>query len=136
MADFAENYVDVATRLQEFYDKYPNGSLQPLNPEQPYMMIEVKDVTLIVYVAAAYRTPDDPRPGVGMAWEIVPGRTPFTRGSELMVCETSAWGRAMAALGIATRKGIASKQEVSSARGRAGVSGEGTQRPYQPKGQA
>ena len=134
MADFAENYVDVATRLQEFYEKYPQGSLQPLDPAKPYEIIQLKDVSLIVYAAAAYRTADDPRPGVGIAWEIVPGRTPFTRGSELMVAETSAWGRAMAALGIATRKGIASKQEVSSARGRAGVSGEGPQRPYQPKG--
>ena len=133
MADFAENYVDVATRLQEFYEKYPEGSLQPLNPEQPYQIIEIKDTTLIVYVAAAYRTPDDTKPGVGMAWEIVPGRTPFTRGSELMVCETSAWGRAMAALGIATRKGIASKQEVSSARGRAAMPGEGQTRSYPPR---
>ena len=40
--------------------------------------------TMIVYVAAAYRTPDDSRPGIGTAWEVFPGRTPYTAGSELM----------------------------------------------------
>ncbi len=71
--------------------------------------------------AWAYRTPDDPRPGTGWATEQVPGKTQFTRGSEVSNLETSCWGRAMAALGIATKKGIASANEVRSARGRQGV---------------
>jgi hypothetical protein len=53
-----------------------------------------------------------------MAWEPVPGRTPYTKGSELMVAETSAWGRSLAAIGIATNKSIASAEEVRSARER------------------
>ncbi|HEY7821467.1 MAG TPA: hypothetical protein VIG24_01465, partial [Acidimicrobiia bacterium] len=75
--------------------------------------------------ACAYRTPDDPAPGVGLAWEPVPGRTPYTRGSELMVAETSAWGRALAAIGIATNKSVASAEEVRSAQERSGRSQSG-----------
>lgn len=120
-----DDYVDVAERIAEFYDRYPDGSLQPADPSEPWSMSSVQgfdksgDVvqqTFIVYVAAAYRTPDDARPGIGVAWEIFPGRTPYTRGSEVMNAETSAWGRAIAALGIATKKGIASRQEVANRR--------------------
>lgn len=107
-----DDYIDVATRIQIFYDRYPNGSLA-----SEYDIREVMDHTWIIVKAYAYRTPDDPKPGIGHAWEHVPGRTPYTLGSELMVGETSAWGRAIAALGIAVHKGIASAQEVRNAQG-------------------
>jgi hypothetical protein len=122
-----DDYVDVAQRLQEFYDRYPDGSLGPLDPAHPYEQAivcgtekdgQVVTQTFIVYIAVARRTPDDAAPGVGAAWEVFPGRTPYTRGSELMNAETSAWGRALASLGIATKKGIASRQEVQAAQGR------------------
>jgi hypothetical protein len=52
-----------------------------------------------------------------MAWEIFPGRTPYTRGSELQNAETSAWGRAIIAVGAAdAKRGIASRQEVEARR--------------------
>ena len=105
-----DDYIDVATRIQIFYDKYPQGSLA-----SEYDIREVMEHTWIIVKAYAYRTPDDPKPGIGHAWEHVPGRTPYTLGSELMVGETSAWGRAIAALGIAVHKGIASAQEVRNA---------------------
>ena len=111
---YAEGYVDVAARIAEFYEKYPEGSLQMDRPE----WVEVEGQRFIMARAYAYRTPDDVRPGIGSAWEAVPGRTPYTRGSELMNLETSAWGRALAALGIATREGIATSQEVQSAKDR------------------
>ena len=67
----------------------------------------------VVYTAAAYRTPDDERPGVGTAWEPVPGPTRFTKDSEVQNAETAAWGRAMvAALAVDTKQGVASMQEV------------------------
>src|SRR5690606_9763894 len=89
------------------------GSLQPVDPAQPYRVERIGDDTYIVVVAAAYRTPDDKRPGIGMAYEPYPGRTPYTRGSELQNAETSAWGRAIvAALAADTRRGIASAEEV------------------------
>jgi hypothetical protein len=117
-----KDYIDVATRITEFRDKHPTGSLAPWDPTKPYELIKATGIakdgkeftaTFIVVVAAAYRTPDDEHPGVGMAWEIFPGRTPYTLGSELMNAETSAWGRAIIAVGAAdSKKGIASAEEV------------------------
>jgi hypothetical protein len=118
-----KDYIDVAARITEFRTKHPNGTLAPLNPDKPYDIIRMlegvtKDgksieQTFIVVVAAAYREPGDPHPGVGMAWEVFPGRTPYTMGSELMNAETSAWGRAIIAVGAAdSKKGIASAEEV------------------------
>jgi hypothetical protein len=117
--DFMKDYVDVAQRLIQFRDKYPTGSLQPVNKENPVKIINIGDKTYLEYVAAAYRSPDDTTPGIGVAWELFPGKTPFTRDSEAMVCETSAWGRAIiAALAADTKKGIASKEEVLAAKSR------------------
>ena len=117
-----DDYIDVAQRIAEFRVKHPEGSLQPLNPAQPFEIRELagtgkdgKEVrgTFIIYIAAAYRSPDDPRPGVGCAYEVFPGRTPYTAGSELQNAETAAWGRAIvAALAADTRAGVASQQEV------------------------
>ena len=117
-----DDYIDVAQRIAEFRVKHPEGSLQPLNPGQPFEIRELagtdkngKEVrgTFIIYTAAAYRSPDDPRPGVGCAYEVFPGRTPYTAGSELQNAETAAWGRAIvAALAADTRAGVASQQEV------------------------
>lgn len=105
-------YVDVAERIRMFKEKYPNGSLQPLDHSKPFDVMAVGERMFVVYVAAAYRTPDDQRPGVGMAWEPYPGKSTFTRDSELMNAETSAWGRAIiAALAAETQK-IASADEV------------------------
>jgi len=110
---FAPDYVDVATRIAEFRDKYPDGSLQPHDPAIPYRVETIDGQTWIVVVAAAYRDDEDTRPGVGMAWEQYPGKTPYTRGSELQNAETSAWGRAIvAALAADTKRGVASADEV------------------------
>jgi hypothetical protein len=110
---FAEGYIDVATRIVEFREKYPSGSLQPADPTKPFTILEVDGAQFIVVVAAAYRSPDDLRPGIGMAQEQIPGRTPYTRGSELQNAETSAWGRAIvAALAADTKQGVASADEV------------------------
>jgi hypothetical protein len=66
----------------------------------------------VVYTAAAYRAPDDERPGIGTAWEPIPGKTPYTKDSEVMVAETSAWGRAIVAALAGETKRIASADEV------------------------
>lgn len=106
------DYVDVAERIRLFAAKHPEGSLQPLDLAKPYTVEVIGDKTFIVYVAAAYRTADDQRPGVGTAWEEFPGKTPYTRGSELQNAETSAWGRAIVAVLAADTKRIASADEV------------------------
>lgn len=115
-----DDYIPVNERISEFIRKYPEGSLRPLWPDEPYRVLGEGDTKWLVYAACAYRHPDDQAPGVGMAWEPVPGRTPFTRGSELMNAESSAWGRALAAIGIATNRSVATAEEVRSAQERSG----------------
>jgi hypothetical protein len=103
------DYIDVATRIVEFREKFPQGSLQQVS----YEFVNVNGKDWIIYTAAAYRSPDDARPGIGTAWEPIPGPTNFTRDSEVQNAETAAWGRAMvAALAVDTKKGIASSEEV------------------------
>ena len=107
------DYVDVKQRITEFYKKYPEGSIQfefkgtlESNPD------------MIWGIAYAYRTATDERPGIGTAAELAVGKTTFTRGSELMNLETSAWGRAIGSLGIGLGKSVATKQEVEAAQAR------------------
>jgi hypothetical protein len=72
----------------------------------------------IAFTAAAYRNADDKLPGIGTAWEPIPGPTSFTRDSEMQNAETAAWGRAIVAvLAADTRKGIATRDEVANRRG-------------------
>ena len=145
-----DDYNDVASRLETFRTKYPDGRLRPADPTMPYHVVRVpngwcirckgsqtvkagrdwkqcprcqgsgvrrvdepQEDVFIVYAAAAHRDAGDTEPGVGMAWEPYPGRTPYTAQSELQNAETSAWGRALLAANVAdTRKGVASKDEV------------------------
>lgn len=123
------NYVDVRARIQMFRDKYPSGSLQPADPNNPFKIVQIGDKTFVAYTACAYRTPDDTRPGIGTAWEPVPGRTPYTKDSELMNAETSAWGRAIVAVLAVDRDApIASADEVRNRE----QSGDGTVVPMRP----
>jgi hypothetical protein len=112
-----DGYVDVPTRVKLFYNRHPEGSLQMDPPE----FVEIEGKRWVIGRAYAYRTPDDPRPGIGTAWEIVPGTTNFTRGSEIQNLETSAWGRAIGALGIGIEASIATLDEIQHAKERGKV---------------
>jgi hypothetical protein len=106
-------YNTVPERLAEFKAKHPEGSFQPVNKARPYWVETIGEKTFIVYAAAAYRTPDDQKPGIGLAWEPFPGPTNFTRDSELQNAETSAWGRAMiAVLAADAKKGVATQEDI------------------------
>lgn len=129
------DYNTVGERIVEFREKYPEGSLQQVKYEllevPVYGRVKVKVDgeqveqvqqtgmrVYIAYTAAAYRNPDDKLPGIGTAWEPIPGPTSFTRDSEMQNVETAAWGRAIvAALAADTKKGIASRDEVASRKG-------------------
>lgn len=109
MAFDLDGYNTVPQRINEFREKYPDGSLQQVE----LRFEDFANGSWVVYTAAAYRTADDPRPGHGTAWEPVPGKTSFTRDSELQNAETAAWGRAIvAALAADAQKPIASREEV------------------------
>ena len=107
------DYVDVKERIAQFYKKYPDGSIQ-----FEYKGALDSNPDMIWGIAYAYRTATDERPGIGTAAELAIGKTTFTRGSELMNLETSAWGRAIGALGIGLGKSVATKQEVEAAKAR------------------
>jgi hypothetical protein len=106
-------YVTVAERIAQFREKYPEGCLRPVDPHRPFEVRDIGGKVFLVYLAAAYRDREDILPGIGIAWEPFPGTTPYTRNSELMNAETSAWGRAIiAVLAADTQSGIASADEV------------------------
>ena len=122
-----DDYNTVAERITEFKAKYPDGVLEPWDTTEPFKIVTIGERVFIVVVAAAYRHDDDRNPGVGMAWEPFPGRTPYTRDSELMNAETSAWGRAIIAVGAAdARKGIVSREEVRNRQDDAGDATQGS----------
>ncbi len=109
------DYVDVDERIRRFYEKYPDGRIATLGIPQ---ITEIDGKRFIVAQAAAYRTPDDAQPCVGTAAEPFPGQTSYTKDSEMMNAETSAWGRAIVAAGILAKgEGVASKNEVRNRRG-------------------
>jgi hypothetical protein len=105
--DYLKNYIEVKDRIQMFYDKFPEGTLH----FQYKGVLEFNGETYIYGEAFAYPERDKMAYASGWAWERVPARG-FAKGAEMMTLETSAWGRAIAALGIAVTKGIASREEV------------------------
>lgn len=108
-----EGYMTVTERIRLAREQWPDMSLQ-----SDWKLFETPDGLLwIVVKAYLHRTPDDPCPAVGHAWELYPGKTPYSRGSELMVGETSAWGRAIAAAGLNVEK-VATREEVRAAQTR------------------
>jgi hypothetical protein len=101
-----KDYVEVNVRIQKFYEKYPEGSIQT--------EIVSWENGVIVMKAYAYRTPDDPKPATGHAYE-KEGSSQVNRTSALENCETSAVGRALANAGFEIKKSVASKEEVENA---------------------
>lgn len=108
--DALADYVTVPQRIAQFYELFGTGRL--VTGEVRVEMGPDEKPRVIVQ-AFAYRTPDDPLPGIGWSWMELPGTTAFTRGSELENTETSAWGRAIAALGILVDRSVASANEVA-----------------------
>jgi len=113
MAFDISNYVTVAERVAEFYARFPDGSIQ-----FEFMGVMDGDPMKMWGVARAYRSADDPLPGIGTASEFIVGKSPYTNGSELQNLETACWGRACASLNIGTSKGLSSKEEVIGSRER------------------
>ena len=112
------NYVDVATRIKLLVEKYPNASITCSVPRivniGEHTFIEV---TAHVHCGEVLYTDGEYtkcRNSVATAWEPFPGKTPYTRDSEMMNAETSAIGRAIGALGIGLTGSMASSNEVAN----------------------
>lgn len=116
MAFDLSNYVDVATRIRQLREKHPEAVLRPANPAEPFRIVEIGGREFIIYTAACYRSPDDPMPAIAVAAEPVIGQSSFTRNSEVMNAETSAWGRAIMAALAVDEPHIASREEVENRR--------------------
>jgi hypothetical protein len=101
------DYVSVNERIEAFYKKYPDGSIQT-------DIVNNADGK-IIFKAYAYRTAEDIRPSTGHAME-VEGTTYINKTSHVENCETSAVGRALAMMGFELKKSVASKEEVVNAK--------------------
>lgn len=105
-------YVTVADRLRSALEAFPDLRIV----ERPAEMVTWADDLRLVCTVEVRRSVDDPVPVVASAAEVYPGRTPYTRGSELMNGYTSAVGRALGYMGFGLAGGIASADEVAVAR--------------------
>lgn len=109
-----DGYNEVSTRIIEFREKHPEGFFRTRFVDVPPPFNE----RFIAVEASIYRKPGEEPTGVDMAWEPVPGKTPFTKDSELMNASTSAVGRALIyALAADARSGVASADEVRNRQG-------------------
>ena len=101
------DYVQVNERIEKFYEKYPDGSIQT----------EIQSIVdgVVIIKAYAYRDREDPRPATGHAYE-KENSSFINKTSYIENCETSAVGRALAMLGFEIKKSIASREEVENAK--------------------
>jgi hypothetical protein len=103
-----EDYVDVKTRVAEFYQKYPTGRIISTiidhAREAGYMFVLMK--------TEVFRYHDEPLPAsTGHAFEIN-ASGPINKTSHVENCETSAVGRALALLNLGIGHSIASREEI------------------------
>ena len=121
-----DDYITVADSIAAFKSKYPEGTLQSV--------LLHHDNERVVMKGLAFRTPDDPCPGVGHAEE-VRAASHVNKSSAMENAETSAWGRALAALGFGVRKdgAIASKEEMDKVRRMAEASTTGQSQSTAPR---
>ena len=104
------NYVDVATRLKMALEQYPELRIQETNRE----IVDLGEKTYLICTVHVWRSPEDAFPSIASAWEPIPGLTPYTKNSELMVGYTSALGRALGYMGIGVTGSISSANEVAN----------------------
>jgi hypothetical protein len=104
------DYVDVPTRLAEALKRWPNLRIQETKP----IIVTVDNQQYVEISCTVWRDVDDVLPMVAYCWEPIPGRTPYTKGSEMMNASTSCLGRALGFLGMGIGKSIASRNEVQA----------------------
>ena len=118
-----DDYIEVKDRVKQLKKDYPDSVIQT-------DVIELTD-TRVTIKAFIYLDNEGKKPTTGHSYMNIPGTTSFTRGSELENAETSAVGRAIANLGYAIDKSIASRDEVQSKQVEEGYEAPKSQRPPQ-----
>jgi hypothetical protein len=104
------DYVDVPTRLAEALKRWPNLRIQETKP----IIVTVDNQQYVEISCTVWRDETDLLPMIAYCWEPIPGRTPYTKGSEMMNASTSCLGRALGFLGMGIGKSIASRNEVQA----------------------
>ena len=104
------DYVDVPTRLAEALKRWPNLRIQETRP----VIVTVDNQAYVEISCTVWRDDTDPLPTTAYCWEPIPGRTPYTKGSEMMNASTSCLGRALGFLGMGIGKSIASRNEIQA----------------------
>jgi hypothetical protein len=104
------DYVDVPTRLAEALKRWPDLRIQETKP----IIVTVDNQQYVEISCTVWRDSTDLMPTVAYCWEAIPGRTPYTKGSEMMNASTSCLGRALGFLGMGIGKSIASRNEVQA----------------------
>ena len=104
------DYVDVPTRLAEALKRWPDLRIQETKP----IIVTVDAQQYVEISCTVWRDAEDLMPTVAYCWEPIPGRTPYTKGSEMMNASTSCLGRALGFLGMGIGKSIASRNEVQA----------------------
>jgi hypothetical protein len=104
-----DDYVDVPTRLKELLAEHPQASVVADAPK----LITVNDSH---FVEVTVTITDGDRMARASAWEPYPGKTPYTKDSEMMNAETSALGRCCGLWGYGIKKSVASLDEVRARR--------------------
>ena len=104
------DYVDVPTRLAEALKRWPDLRIQETKP----LIVTVDNQQYVEISCTLWRDSTDLMPTVAYCWEPIPGRTPYTKGSEMMNASTSCLGRALGFLGMGIGKSIASRNEVQA----------------------
>jgi len=103
-----DNYVDVPTRLRMALEKFPDLRMQESQP----LFREVEGKLYLEMHVTLWRDKDDQLPMIAYCWEPFPGKTPYTRDSEMMNLSTSLIGRVLGMMGFGIEHKMASKQEV------------------------
>jgi hypothetical protein len=124
-----DNYVDVATRRKIAAELWPDLRIVEARPE----IVTVSGDTFVSVTVTVYRTPDDELPTAATAWEAYPGKSSFTRGSEMMNAATSALGRALGYMGVGIGRSIATADEVNTRKADRDTPAKAPVRAVQPR---
>lgn len=117
-------YVDVAARLRLALACHPQLRVTESAP----IIRNLGERVYIELAVTVHRDPEDTHPVTAHAWEPWPGRTPFTRDSEMMNAATSALGRALGYMGYGIDRSIATVDEITN---RQDTPAEAPQRPIE-----